>query len=329
MKRFSLFTMLFLFTLMTWTYLAQSSQAQAPESESMGEQIAFIRNGDIWLMNPDGSDQRPFVIGMSNAKGRMSWAPDNERLAFSRQGKVDIKFPEGGGGYHYLYDLFYAFPDSLPQRNNFWMGVTNTLGSQSPDWSDNGKTICFTYDRMGNVVDASLPEYSIGFLDTETETFSHMEMPRDVKQLHPLMPSISPDGSQVCFVLGELQTSGMKKLGLVVLPLEGELPATDVLVETASNNPEGSSPDWSPDGTRILFLKSDGVYIANSDLSGEQLVCKPEEGLWVSGIACWSPDGSKIAFGTSNGAIYTVNVGGSGMTRISGPGNDSNPAWTK
>ena len=82
-------------------------------------------------------------------------------------------------------------------------------------------------------------------------------------------------------------------------------------------------------GKLIAFLKNDGVYVTNSDLSNPRLVCKPEEGLWVAGMPSWSPDSKKLAYGTSNGAIYTVNLDGSGMKKISGPGNDSNPAWTK
>jgi Tol biopolymer transport system component len=50
--------------------------------------------------------------------------------------------------------------------------------------------------------------------------------------------------------------------------------------------------------------------------------------LWLTGNPTWSPDSKKLAFSTSNGSIYTVNLDGSGMKRISGPGSDINPAWS-
>jgi Tol biopolymer transport system component len=321
---------LLIFTLFALSIFGlQLIQAQDVKSSPSGEQIAFIRNGDIWLMNADGSDQKPLVSGMGNAKGRLSWSPDGKIVAFSRQGRVQINYPEGGGGQHSLYDLFYGYTDSLPDRNNFWMGFTSNLGAQAPDWSKSGKKICFTYDIMANVVDATGPDYVIGIYNTENKEISKITLPKEEKNYMALMPTISPDGSKVCFVLAEFVSSQMKQMGLVVVPVDGAMPSTEDLLGMAEMIPDGTSPAWSPDGKKIAYMKSDGVYYANADFTGEKLVTHPEEGLWVSGIPCWSPNSDKLAFGTSNGAIYTVNVDGTGMKMISGPGNDSNPAWTK
>jgi TolB protein len=243
----------------------QFIQAQDVTKSSQGEQIAFIRNGNIWLMNPDGSNQRPLVDGIGNARGRLTWSPDGKRVAFSRQGRVQINYPEGGGG---LYN-------------------------------------------------------------TESQEISKITLPKAEKSLMALMPTVSPDGSKVCFVLAEFVSSQMKQLGLAVVPVNGAEPSSEDLLAMAEMIPDGTSPAWSPDGKKIAFLKNDGVYYANVDFTGEKLVTHPDEGLWVSGIPCWSPNSDKVAFCTSNGSIYTVNLDGTGMKMISGPGNDSNPAWSK
>lgn len=320
--RFSGLILLSAFILTTFMFTLANSQ-----SKSDGK-IAFIRNDDVWLMNADGTGQRPWVAGIANAKGRLSWSPDGKKLAFARQGKVDIKYPAGGGGYHYLYDLFYAYTDSIGSTDNFYMGFTNNLGSQSPDWAANGDLICFIFDYMANKVDATMMDYAVGLYNTETQESHYLEMPEDTLDFMPLMPCISPDGSKVCFVLAVLDNMQLKKKGLVITPSDEIAMTSGELLEMAKKTGEASSPAWSPDGKKIAFLRTDGVYVCDNKLENTRLVTKPEEGLWLTGNPTWSPDSKKLAFSTSNGSIYTVNLDGSGMKRISGPGSDKNPAWS-
>jgi Tol biopolymer transport system component len=52
---------------------------------------------------------------------------------------------------------------------------------------------------------------------------------------------------------------------------------------------------WSPDGKRIAFSRSDGIYVMNADGTGaHKLVTNNNTDL--SGEATWSPDGKKIAY---------------------------------
>ena len=324
-----------LFLALTLIFLASCGltgnqlNAQTNESKPLGESIAFLRNGDVWLMNPDGSDQRPFVSGITNARGRLSWSPDSKRLAFARQGKVTINYPEGGGGYHSIYDLFFAYPDSIGVQDNFWMSFTTSLGAQSPDWAENNSLISYTLDLSGNVVDATSPDYTVGLFDPNAEKHYNLEMPKDSLNLMAIMPTISPDGKQVCFVLVDFKSASMNRLGLAVSGTDKMILTSTELLQMAEKFPEANSPAWSPDGKWIAFLQGDGLYIIKPDLSEAQLVIHPEEGLWVSGIPCWAPDSQKLAYGTSNGSIYVVNMNGTGNHKISGPGADMNPAWTK
>ncbi len=293
--------------------------------------IAFIRNGDIWLMNTDGSNQLPFVAGIQNAKGKISWSPDGKRLAFARTGSLSLKYPAGGGGQHNVYDLFFAFLDST---NNFWEGFTETLGAQSPDWSVDGSKITFTYDVNAATANAVWPEYRVGFYDVATRVISSLKLPRGENTLFAMSPSPSPDGNRVAFMLATFDGKQVSPIGIVVTSSSEITESAVQLIERARKLSSGSAPSWSPDGNWISYVSSDlsnpGLYTIKPDLTGKKLIHKPSPGETLAGSApAWSPDSKKLAFGTLNGAIYTVNLDGTDAKLISGPGSDSFPAWSK
>jgi Tol biopolymer transport system component len=294
-----------------------------------GSTIAFNRGGDIWLMESDGSNQRPFIAGITNAIGRMSWSPDNKILAFARMGEVDIKFPEGGGGNHKIYDLFYARADS---SNNWWEGITETMSAQGPQFSRDGTKILFVHDKNANTVNATLPKYRPCFYDTKTYLLRDVEF--DSKSdLLASSPTMSPDMKQIAFVVMKVQEQQFTPTGIAIVNLAKFPMPDDSLLNLAKRLPSATAPSWSPDGQWIAYLGSDisnsGLFVIKPDLTGKKQIYNPktDELNPSPSVPAWSPDSKMILFTTANGSIYKIPVIGGEAVRLSGPGNDQHPAW--
>jgi len=319
MKRFAIILILLVFAL--------AAAAVAGNSIKKGSTIAFLRSGDIWLMESDGSNQRPFVAGIGNAIGRMSWSPDNKRLAFVRRGDISLKYPDGGGGQHKLYDLFYAEADST---NNWFEGITETMGGQSPEFSRDGSRVLFVHDRNANTVNAMLPKWRLSFYDTKSYLLRDLEL-EPSSNLLCSYPTMSPDMKQVAFVVWQLKNKQPSQVGIAIASTT-EFPLKDEeLVARAMKLTGGTLPSWSPDGQWIVYVSNDiknqGLFIMKPDLSGKKVLWTPPEGLGLAGVSAWSPDSKMLLVATQNGSIYKISLAGGEPLRLSGPGNDGSPAW--
>lgn len=91
----------------------------------------------------------------------------------------------------------------------------------------------------------------------------------------------------------------------------------------------GSAPAWSPDGKRVAYLASDGVYVMNADGSAKVRIARAAG---AEDVPSWSPNGRLLALtvgaGDSNGEtnVVVVAVVGERAVRVIGGGSD--PAWS-
>jgi TolB protein len=99
--------------------------------------------------------------------------------------------------------------------------------------------------------------------------------------------------------------------------------------------PNGATdPAWSPDGSQIAYVASDGgapqLFVAARDGSNAGQVITLG-GTRTGGVR-WSPDGRQLVFfSDTNGnfEIYTVNADGSNFIRVTTyPGDDVDPSWS-
>jgi dipeptidyl aminopeptidase/acylaminoacyl peptidase len=86
---------------------------------------------------------------------------------------------------------------------------------------------------------------------------------------------------------------------------------------------EELSPEFSPDGTRVLFLWQ-GWKLTVLDLASRGETVLPSQGVER---AVWSPDGARVAF-SRNGRIFRMNSDGSGEFALTNGGNDRDPYWS-
>jgi dipeptidyl aminopeptidase/acylaminoacyl peptidase len=110
----------------------------------------------------------------------------------------------------------------------------------------------------------------------------------------PSQPALSPDGREVVYVLTTVDAAADKDASSL---WRASVPAPGSARRLTSGTAD-SAPAWSPDGTKIAFLRADGGpaqlwLLPAGGGEPERLTSLP----LGAGAPAWSPDGTKIAFG--------------------------------
>jgi dipeptidyl aminopeptidase/acylaminoacyl peptidase len=265
--------------------------------------IAFVSNrtgnGEIFTMNPDGSNQ----INVSNNPA------DDSSPAWSRDGSK-IAFVRYNGS---LFNIYTMNADGSNQVN-----LTNSaFEGSSPSWSPDGTKIVF--GRESDIflmnADGTNPTRLIlnGFYDNH--------------------PSFSPDGARIVFVCSRQLTDVPQTLNdeICVMNADGSNE-----VNVTRNLSADAAGKFSSDGTKIDFYSNrsgqDEVYVMNADGSNPVNVSNNPAG---DHTGAWAPDGTKIVFssdrdGANNSNIYVMNTDGTNQTRLTtNPTHDNDPVWQR
>jgi Tol biopolymer transport system component len=258
-------------------------------------------------MNADGSGQRRLTFHL--AEDTMpSWSPSGTRIAFTsdRSGRFEVYVVNADGS-------------GLRQ-------LTHDYG-WGPSWSPDGSMIAFT-------------RYS-----PKSAIFVMNANGTDVRQLTPGMeeveiytPRWSPDGTQMLCVLNTAPSSDDfgNELTVNIFEISDLLQGSGETIFRPLPRPGESvndRPNWSPDGTRIVFSAIAGshrdLYLVNADGTNLQRLTQTDELDEFS--PTWSPDGARIAFQmntTSGWDIYTIRVDGTDLQRLTTDfANDVAPSW--
>lgn len=311
---------------------AQTGKLPAERAGTIGDptgKIAFVRDKNIWVMNPDASEQM-MVSEVTNADGRISFAPDNRRIAFTRSGLIDLRGPDLFGGKHKVYDIFVAYLDSAETGNKlWWRRLSDDLGSRDPEWLPDGRII-FTKDLNANFANAASPNYQICIMEESGEYLDVLRKDWQTTNTFMLNPSLNTKTRDIAFTLFYDQNPQ----GMAVANEAKFMVSVDSLKKAASKMKQKVAPAWSPDGKWLAYVGSDmsnsGIYICTPDLKERFLVFEPPINAYPRTVAPgWSPDSKWVTFSTTDGSVWICDIAGQKARRLTPPGTDRDPAWSK
>jgi Tol biopolymer transport system component len=323
-----------------------------------GTRIAFRSDRDgveseIYVMNADGSN----TVRLTNdfaADGQPTFSPDGSKVAFSSNrddafnrdvyvmnadGTNPVRLtavpeqdsdPSWGGG------------QAAPNPDVDGDGVANATDncpsifnpSQANADGDAEGDACDPDDDNDGLPDATDPIVFVSFRDIyviNPDGSNRTPLTSSDNFTQHFDPAWSPDRSKIAFA----RTSGIlpsqQIQQIYVMNADG---SNVVNLSNLPDNTRGDAmPAWSPDGTRIAFVRGDGstiqIYVMNADGSNQTELTDGAIGQATS--PAWSPDGTRIAFSLL-GEICVINSDGSNASNpvclTNNSAADDDPEWS-
>ncbi|HVE57167.1 MAG TPA: FG-GAP-like repeat-containing protein [Pyrinomonadaceae bacterium] len=231
--------------------------------------IAFQRNGDIYTVNPDGTNWTNIASGAAQDTSP-NWSPDGFKIAFAsnRDGNSEIYRMNGDG--------------SNPTRL-----TNNTASDTSPYYSPDGSTIVFVSNRDGNE--------EIYKMNADGSNQIRLTNDAGIQRF----PAFSPDGQKILYVSGVFNSSS-NPLNLYTMNADGS--NQQPIPGPAVPSQQYRFPSYSPDGSKIIFTYTEEfvsqhprTWTMNADGSNRVLFSTTSPtGGFLNHLGSYSPDGTKV-----------------------------------
>jgi TolB protein len=277
--------------------------------------------GAIFTINPDGSGERQVTSPPAGASDDFpDTASDGSWIAFERCAEFCRVFTVRSDGTGERPITPGCKPGEAPPQctDDFYPAI-------SPD----GKLVAFSH-AFGVIRDDLIDHLGIYAVRADGSHLRRITLPPS-RVAEDNEAQWSPDGHRLVFVR-ELVKSG--KRAIFTVRANGQ----DLRRVTPWELDAGDGPDWSPDGSRILFRSPQSDDFLNSQLytirpdgTGLKQITHVPEGTHLYS-ASFSPDGKSITLGLEGvdgqADVYRMNADGTGVTPVTRTSAwDSAPDW--
>ena len=250
-------------------------------------------NQPIVIIKPDGSSRRT-IANEGNRGHAPSLSPDGTRYAY-------VKYAPGTRELLLQIDNLQG-TDPLP-ASTYWANNPLLPGQDMPNWSPDGEKLALVAVGMGAAY-ADLYMLELDNRSGDPDALTRLTEDNAIES----WPAFAPDNERIVYVadLTQLSLDGGPELRTIEI-------ASGTITDLTSNGQAllESAPDWSPNGTTIVFHAHDAA-----DPSGDtDIYTIPASGgeptkLFDSDASDiqprYSPDGRYIVFSSNRGGTWDV-----------------------
>lgn len=223
---------------------------------------------NVWVMDADGSNPTPLTALTAASANAVEpqWSPDGTKIVYRSRQALDGSNAANANNVPNIWMMNADGSGETPLTELDGTGVLQV----DPDWSPDGTKIAFRANRTLDGSDAP----------NDNNTFNIWVMNADGTQETPLTsltaastftgrPQWSPDGAEILFhsaraLDGSDSANATSNIWVMNADGTGQEPLTELQVSTFG----GSEPQWSPDGTKIVFKSGhafDGSDASNTN----------------------------------------------------------------